>query len=251
MAKSKRKKWIALLVTVVIVIGLLILGDRIAANVAENKVAALVANEAASHGVSSDAEPEVDIVGVPFLTQFIGGNYGQIDVTLPEVSSEEDLQMEKVDISVRDVDAPPSAVLRGDGDIVAETVEATVYMGYGELERILGETVAEVVDVSVESVDENVLTVSTKVETSGQSVELTGELEVSIPGDTIRVTPQNFALGEGMDFPGSEMVVSQVASAFEVTVAMPQMPYELQLDDPHFGKDSIKVGGTSKKVPLS
>ncbi|HIV58360.1 MAG TPA: DUF2993 domain-containing protein [Candidatus Stackebrandtia faecavium] len=250
MAKSKRKKWIGWLVALVVVLALVILGDRIAANVAENKVAAMVANEAASHGVSSESEPEVDIKGVPFLTQFIGSNYQQIDVTLPDVSSEE-LQLEKVDISVKGVDAPASAVLNGDGEVVAETVDAVVHMGYDELERILGETVAEVVDVSVESVDDNVLTVAISLETQGQTLELTGELEVTIPGDTLRVAPKNFELGDGAGFPGSDMLVSQVMSAFEMSLALPQMPYDLQLEDPSFGEDSIRIGGTSKNVQLS
>jgi hypothetical protein len=67
----------ALLVTLVVLLGLLVVADRVAVNVAEDRVAQQVQSSGRLAG-----PPTVDIGGFPFLTQAVAGDYSDVRLQL-------------------------------------------------------------------------------------------------------------------------------------------------------------------------
>ena len=66
-----------LLVVLVLLLGLLLLADRLAVELAEDAVAGEVAEKGALRGT-----PEVEIAGFPFLSQALAGRYDDVRVEL-------------------------------------------------------------------------------------------------------------------------------------------------------------------------
>jgi hypothetical protein len=90
-----------LLVVVVVLALLLVVADRVAAGVAERQVAQTIQE---SEGLAD--RPEVDIAGIPFLTQALRGDYRQIDVTIHGLTAEQDLTIDELDGRLNGVRVP-------------------------------------------------------------------------------------------------------------------------------------------------
>jgi len=67
----------ALIISLVVLLGLLVVADRVTVNIAEQKVAEQIARQG-----GLDGTPAVDITGFPFLTQAIAGHYDDIRIAL-------------------------------------------------------------------------------------------------------------------------------------------------------------------------
>jgi hypothetical protein len=75
-ARPRKRWWLRILITVVVLLGVLIAVDRVAVAAAESAVGQTVQN---SQHLAS--RPSVDIAGFPFLTQLASGNFDKITLS--------------------------------------------------------------------------------------------------------------------------------------------------------------------------
>lgn len=125
-----------LLVTVVILLGLLVVADRVAVRVAQSQIAAQI--KTSQH---LNSEPVVTVRGFPFLTQALSGEYDDIEVVGADLVRGS-IKVERVEASLRQVSISLSDALSGSLRAVPvgrATVKA--WVGWDALENASGEPV--------------------------------------------------------------------------------------------------------------
>src|SRR5215470_16224937 len=115
----------ALVIVLILLIGLVIAADRIGLWVAQDQIAKEVASQ-----YDLDHNPKVQIKGFPFLNQALSGRYGEIDVTVGDVT-QLGVHLSDTVVTLKGVDAPLSDALHGDSSqMVADTATSTATVSY-------------------------------------------------------------------------------------------------------------------------
>ena len=246
MAKRGRRKLIWLAVVVVALAGLLVVGDRVAAGVAEDRVAAMIADRAADYGVQSARPPDVDFAGFPFVTQVIGGRYDRIDIHLVDLSTG-DLTLPRFEIHAFEVTAAVSDVLGGNGPIVAGRLQADGHISYDTLTTVLSDATS----AKVSRTPDGLLQVAATVEVMGHQIPVIGTANVTFDGTVLRVVGENF-IADGVDLPpGGQEVLDLMAQSFSREIPVPALPYGLVLEDLRLEADSRVLSASAQDVPLA
>ncbi|HVL84538.1 MAG TPA: DUF2993 domain-containing protein [Pseudonocardia sp.] len=127
------KRGARVVVVLLVLAGLLVVGDFAAAAVAESAVSRQLRDQL---GLRTD--PDVRINGFPFTTQALAGEYGSVDVAADGVAVGELRDLE-VSAQLRDVRAPLSALLgSGPRTLVVGEAEGTVRVSADGVERLVG-----------------------------------------------------------------------------------------------------------------
>ena len=216
----------ALIVVLVLVLGLLLLVDRVSVGYAEDQVATQLAEKGDLQGT-----PEVDITGFPFLTQAIGGRYDdvRISLTAAELGQPDGT---RADVALHGVEVPLSSVLSGSvSEVPVERIEGTATLSYALLSAQLGG------DTTVRP-EGDVLRITKTVDVLGQTLPLTATGTVTLEGNEIVVDVQD-ASGAGVDIPG--FLVDRVADLLDLRYAVPALPFGLQLTSVHPDEDGVDV----------
>lgn len=234
-----------LLITLVVIAALLALGDRVANAVAERRIATEVAGTAADHGAYSDQRPEVTIHGWPFLTQAWSGEFEQIDITLKDVGAN-GLVFPNLEMVAHDVAADWRELSEG-GSVVASTLEVSGTVSIESVEALLAEQTGY--DLSIDE-DGNASLRATK-EVLGMSVEVEASGKIVIGEGELRFTPDAVeALTEGLPA-GVQPVIEDFASELGSRIALPELPYGIQLVDVAFDGNGVTVSGSAEDVVLT
>lgn len=247
MAKSSpRKKAIVWITSIVVVLAVLIIGDRVAASIAGDQLSQVIAKQATANDVKSAKPPTVTMGGFPFLTQVISGEYSRIDIELVEVGNET-ITLPKLDIVAHDVEASMSTAMGGSGPVKAKRMEAEADISYASLTKSLENTT----EAKVSAKDDSTLEIKLTMDLAGQRLNVVGTATVDVTDNQLVIQAQEFGPEEGQLPPGGDQVMSELAQSFSKTLPLPSMPFDLKLGDPTFTDDHIAVTATAKNVPLS
>ncbi|MFI5958201.1 DUF2993 domain-containing protein [Cryptosporangium sp. NPDC051539] len=224
----------------IIVCGVGWFADHALANVVERRLNTAVADNLRQNGTPA-ATTDVQVVGFPFVTQLISGDFDGADVHLTGVKTPEGA-IDKVDVKLRDV-AIPRDVLRGaqPHDITAKTVTGT-----GQL------SVAQIADRFNLS--------GLKLQSSGSAVRATLPVEVPVVGTidvSADVTPKlsgnqlTFDVANvsaaGVSVPNS--VVRELSAQFAKPVEL-ALPFAVKLERVAASNGNLMVTGTARNVAL-
>ena len=170
-------------VALVLVLGLVVAADRVGEHVAEGLLADQVSREL---GV----RPDVEIGGVPFLTQALTGHYRDLRLTAPRVDGS-GVRLDDVEVRLSGADVPLSSVVRGSVDAVpVDRLRVQGVVPYDELEAAAGR------DVQLSAAPGGVR-VSGTIRVLGQSVPASATSTVSLDGDRLVLTARDAAGGRG------------------------------------------------------
>lgn len=203
-----------LLITLGVLLVLLVAADRVGVLVAEQQVAAQVAQQGRLPG-----EPDVDITGFPFLTQAVAGRYDdvRISLTADELGQPAGTTAE---VSLQGVQLPLSDVLGGRvSQLPVDRVDGTASVPFALLAAQLGgdTTLAR---------DGDGLRITKTVEVLGQTVPLTAAGTVALDGQDL-VVDVSSAAGAGIDVP--QVVLEQAQQLLDFRYTLPALPFGLQL----------------------
>lgn len=246
MATSPRKKAVVWITSIVIVLAVLVIGDRVAASIAGDQLSQVIAKKATANDVKSAKPPVVTMGGFPFLTQVISGEYDRIDIELVEVGNDT-ITLPKLDITARDVQASMSTAMGGSGPVTAATMEAEADISYASLTESLQNTV----DAEVSAKDDSTLEIRLTMDVAGQRIKVVGGATVNVTDNTLIIQAQRFQPADGQLPPGGEQVMTEVAEKFNQELPLPSMPFDLKLGQPRFEDDHIAVSASAKDVPLA
>lgn len=130
-SSRRKKKWI---IIAVVLIGLLVLVDFIAATAAEYQV-----SKKAREQFKLQDDPSVTVHGFPFLTQAISGTYGEISVSAAGVPVADTLRELEINADLRQVHAPLSDLLSGNTKTIQiDEVEGVVKIKATDVGRAVG-----------------------------------------------------------------------------------------------------------------
>jgi len=224
-----------LLITLVVLLGLAVVADRVAVGIAEDQVAEQMASKGGLAGT-----PSVDIAGFPFLTQAFAGNYEDVRISL----TAHDLGQPagtRADVRLHGVHVPLKSVLSGSvSEVPVDRIDGTATLSYELLAAQLGG------DTTLRREGDG-LRITKTVEIAGYTLPLTAAGTVTLDGDDLVVDVQK-ASGSGVDVPG--FLVDQVSDLLDLRYTVPALPFGLQLTSVQPADDGVRIGVAAKDTVL-
>jgi hypothetical protein len=224
-----------LLITLVVLLGLAVVCDRVAVGFAEDKVAEQMASKGDLAGT-----PSVDIAGFPFLTQAFAGNYENVRISLTAHDLDQPAGT-RADVRLHGVHVPLSSVLSGSvSEVPVDRIDGTATLSYELLAAQLGG------DTTLRREGDG-LRITKTVQIAGYTLPLTAAGTVTLDGDDLVVDVQK-ASGAGVDVPG--FLVDQVSDLLDLRYTVPALPFGLQLTSVQPADDGVRVGVAAKDTVL-
>ncbi|RJL30886.1 DUF2993 domain-containing protein [Bailinhaonella thermotolerans] len=223
------RKLLVVLVLLAVVVGVV---DRVAVAGAEKEIARQVASR-----YKLSQQPEVDIRGIPFLTQALGGTYDEIAVKMGPMNRD-GVKLARVDATLHGVRAPLSELLSSTGatKIVADRVEGSAV--------ISRETIAARAPQGMEiGGNGDALTVSGKLNLLGREVPVKAELKVTTTEGGIQVTPTEVDAG-GVPVPRA------FYARMTYLVPVRNLPLGLKVTGARPTSEGLEVKAVGENVPL-
>ncbi|MEO3779717.1 DUF2993 domain-containing protein [Micromonospora sp. B11E3] len=243
-----RKVLITLVVLLLVLVGLVVVADRVAAGVAERAIAEQVRQEIAKQDAQS-AAPSVQVGGFPFLTQVLAGEYERISIGLRDVRASvrgDMVSLTELNVDARNVRASLETLRTQQGDVVAETVDGRGVITYDSLAKLLdrpGLTLAE---------RDGKLAVTAPVDILGQKLTVTGTAEVSV-GKEGQVSLRFADLdAEGLPrVPLARTLLNNYARSISVDVPLQDLPLRLKVREVKPLPQGLEVTVGAKDVPIN
>ena len=225
-----RKLVIALAVFAV----LLVAADRIGVAVAENQISDRVAT---AYGLS--AKPGVTIAGFPFLTQVVGGDYQEIDVSVGQVQAG-GATLHNLTVRLTGVHASVSQVLGGGSSMVtADQAAGSAMVGFSAVEQRLPRGFRLVPD------GKN-LRVSGRLPYHGIRVPVSATVSLGVTGAGISVTLVSASAAGRISFP-----LSAYSGRLRVVVPLSTLPLHLHLTSVRVTPGGLRIGAAARNVQFA
>ncbi len=236
-----RRRWTGWLIALVVLLLIVAVADRVGATVASNTAARYLAKQAAFA-----APPKVQIDGIPFLTQAVGGRYRDVQIRSSEVTLE-GVQVSNVRVDLHGVHLPLRSVLGGNVQVLPiDSVAGSVIFSYAEIDKLAQSQIPGLTLVD----QDGQLRVSAKltVPVLDISADVTGTGTIAVSGSalTIKVTGISAA---GVSVPSE--VVSQLQAIFAAPIPIPALPYGLHLTAVTAESSGVQVSGSASNVVLT
>lgn len=228
------KALIGLLVVLALLAAALAAADRAGEAYASNVVAQQLTSQ-----LRLSQSPTVKIAGVPFLTQWASGNYQEIDVSIPSVTTQ-NVTVNDVQTTVKNVHAKPFLTSGSQlGSATAGSVDLHGLVPFSALPLPSGFTA---------SASGSQLKVSGSVTVLGASVPVTATDTVSLHGSTVAFNPTNIQAQTG----GFQVNVSgTVAKQLAVSVDVSGLPFGVQVTGIAVDPSGLLATGQAQNVSLA
>jgi hypothetical protein len=236
MSRRRSGCLVAVLVLLALVLGVLVVVDRVGVRIAEGRVADQVA---ARGGLSST--PDVQIAGFPFLTQAVSGTYSDIRVHLTAAELGQPAGT-RADVSLRGVHVPLTDVLSGSVQkIPVDRVDGTATLSYALLAQQLGGN-------TVISQDGDGIRLTKSVKVLGVAFDLTATGTVTLNGADVVVDVQDASAGS-VQIP--QAVLNTAEDLLDFSYRVPELPFGLQLTSVHPASQGLDVAVEAQDTVLS
>jgi hypothetical protein len=204
----------AVLVLLGVVLGVLVVVDRVGVGIAEDRVAEQLADRGQLAGT-----PDVEITGFPFLTQAVSGRYSDVRIHL---TAEELGQPAgtRADVSLQGVHVPLSDALSGSvQQIPVDRVDGTATLSYALLADQLGG------DTTLTQ-DGDGIRLTKSVEVLGFDFPVTAAGTVTLDGQDVVIDVHDASAG-AVDVP--DFVLDTADELLDFRYRVPALPFGLQL----------------------
>ncbi|MEU4472301.1 DUF2993 domain-containing protein [Micromonospora sp. NPDC023888] len=243
-----RKLLIGLFVLLLLLAGLLVVADRVAVGVAERMIGDRVQQEVAKQGAQA-AKPDVEVAGVPFLTQVLDGRYERISIKLRDVQAPvegDTVRLPVLDVDARNVRASLDTLRTGQGDVVADTVNGTGTISYESLAALLkrpGLTLGE---------QNGKLAVTGPADILGQKITISGTADVTVADNGAVALRFNDLDAAGLpNLPLARTFLNNFAKSISIDVPLPDLPFQLAVREVRPLPEGLAVTADAKNVPIN
>lgn len=237
-SRRRRRKWPWVLAIVVLLLfSVFVVADRVSVGMAEDRVAAAIADSTAEYNVAAD-KTRVDIKGFPFLTQVARGKFGKVKVTM------------------RDVKVRPFNLFRLDADLSTVRVPRSVMTGSTaeeiKVDRVIASGVispqqfADALNVPrlVLRAESGVLLANGFVSFEGIGAQIDAKLRPFISQNRIGLELLEFSSASRVSSAAVQLIRNYLAQG----MAAPQLPFEVKLTDISAGDGNIRISGEARNV---
>lgn len=242
-----RRALIVLLVLLLLLVGLAAVADRVAASMAERAIADEVRQELVAQEVQS-SPPDVSVGGYPFLTQVLAGEYQSITIALRDVEGDVEgngVRLPRLDVEARNVSAPLDTLRTRQGDITARTVDGTATVAYASVVELINQPGLQL------SEENGVLSVTAPLRILGQEVTVRGTAELSVRDGQVLVGFDDLTAEGVPNTAGARELVEAYAEQLSLELALPELPFDMKLQDVQARPDGLAVTAIAQNVPLN
>jgi hypothetical protein len=251
--RRPRKHWgrrllITFIVLVIIVVGGLVVLDRVAVGFAERTIGDKVSEQVAAQKATSE-KPDVTIDGFPFLTQVAGGQYQEIKIELRDFTgpagNDKTIRMPLLDIRANDVKAPLDTLRSGNGDIIASTVSGTGTIAYDQMAELINQPGLKLEERGGKLIG------SAPVQALGQTYNVSGTADLTVKGGAVQVRFSDVKADGLPDIPLVQNLVNSYAQKLALDLQVPKLPLKLALQKVEAQPDGLKVTAGARDVELN
>lgn len=206
-------------IVVVIIVGLLVVADRVAVLAADSILAQRIQTD---QGLSQ--RPDVSIGGFPFLTQAIGGRYDSVTVSVHNLHRVA-VAVHTLTVHLNGVHVPLSAVFRGHvASVPVDRASASIVLTYADLNAFLGTR-----HLTVSKGNDDEVKVTARADVAGHAIAASGQGRVDVRGTDLVVT-----VGHGLD----------------VTIPLGGLPFRIALVSAKATNSGVVVAATASGLVL-
>jgi hypothetical protein len=231
------------LVFVLVVAGLLVVADRVAAWYAERRIAEEVQQQVAEREITSD-KPDVRVEGFPFLTQVLSGEYKSISIKLRNVDGG-GIRLPELDVKATGVHADLQTIRSGQGEARADRVTGTATVGYATVAALANQPGLQL------SSQNGQLRVRLPVQIQGQDVVLVGTAKVRVDRNFVRVNVSELNNESGNLPPQARGIADDYADRLAVAFKLPPLPFDLTLGQVAAEPEGLTVTASARGVPIT
>ncbi|MGX6603713.1 LmeA family phospholipid-binding protein [Micromonosporaceae bacterium Da 78-11] len=251
--RRPRKRWgrrllIAFIVLLIIIGAALVALDRFGASYAEREISDRVAQQVTDQKATSE-KPDVQIDGVPFLTQVVAGKYQEIRIGLANFAGPtgdgKTIKLPLLDIRAQDVRAPLDTLRTGNGDIIATTVSGTGTIDYPQLVALINQPGLTL------SAKDGKLVGAAPVQALGQTFNVSGRAELTVKSGVVQVRFADVTAAGLPDIPLVRNLINAYVQKLAVDVKVPQLPLNLAVQKVEPLADGLKFTAGANEVSLN
>nr|WP_277349642.1 DUF2993 domain-containing protein [Planosporangium thailandense] len=238
-----------------------VVADRVAANMAEQRIADQAATEMRNRGITSDGKPTADIAGFPFLTQVMGGTYQKVTITVDHPRNDQGA-LDKMTLVATNIHAPLDAITSGHGQVKADAVQGTATVGWSAIRDLIDLTpLRQIPGLDVSQLKLGVkndhVNLTAPISIAGFTLQLqaTGTLavnkgEVRLQLDDVRAADSG---GAATLIPQSVIssFIGQYRDQLAARIAVPNLPYSLVVNKVATSDTGVLITATAADVVLS
>ncbi|WP_319459934.1 DUF2993 domain-containing protein [Micromonospora sp. RTP1Z1] len=242
-----RKVLIGLVVLLLVLAGLLVVADRVAAGVAERAIADQVKQQVAKQNAQS-AAPKVQVGGFPFLTQVLAGKYEHISIVLTDVQGPvqgDTVSVPRLDVDAHNVKASLDTLRSGQGEVVAERVDGRGTITYDSLAKLLdrpGLTLGE---------QGGKLAVTAPVDILGVKLTVVGTADVAVNDGKVALRFNDLNAAGLPNVPLARTLLANYAKGISIDVPLPKLPFQLNVRKVEPRPEGLTVTADARNVPIS
>jgi hypothetical protein len=245
-----RRAFTVLVVLLVLIGGLLVAADRVAAYAAERTVARQAKQELAAQQITTAQDPVVHVSGIPFLTQVVRGRYEKITIDVVKPSAQ-GVTLDDLFVVATGVNASTGALLNGSGQVTADNVTGTARLDWDSAQKLIDLSQFGGSGATVSALPDGEVQIKAPVSVGTVSANLTATGTIQIAGENAKVHITKVTVAGG----GLPQVVQNALGAItrqlSFTVQIPPLPYHLKVTDVQARPEGVTVIATATDVPIS
>lgn len=231
--KRRRRRWIMAIFALVVVLILLVIGDRVAVAIAENQIASQIKS------ADSAINPSVNIRGFPFLTQVIARNLQEIDI------SAKDIPAGAVSISSVNAQAKGVHVNSSFNGGKVDSITGTAFVSFSSVSTALTNQAGGIADLKLSAAGPDKI----KATATLGPISLTQIGTVKITGTHVSITWQNAPGDNGGGDVGS--ILGGSNSLPNLDFDIPKLPAGLQVKSFSINQQGLSVTVAAQNTTLS
>lgn len=244
----RRHRWLIVgAILLSLLVGSLVVVDRMAVGFAESVISEQAAREIARQDITS-AKPEIDFDGFPFLTQVVSGRYDSITIVVRDAHGPvngETVNLPKLTIRARGVAASLDTLRNGQGTVMADSVQGVAVIGYDTVTEFISQDQLELTE------RDGQLTVTAPLDVLGETMTATGTARITVEDGKLRVGFDDLTVDGLPNNPLARKVVNDYARKISVDVPLPALPYDLQLRAVRALPTGLEVTAEARNVALN
>jgi hypothetical protein len=242
-ARRGRRLAIGGLVFLLVVVGLLVVADRVSAWYAERRIADEVQQEVAGREITTD-QPDVHVGGFPFLTQVVAGEYRSISIKLRNVEGG-GIRVPELDVEATGVHATLQTIRSGQGEARADQVNGSATLGYASVAALTNQPGLQL------SGQNGQLRVRLPVQILGEDLTLVGTAKVQVDDNRIQVSVSDLDDEGGRLSARGRTLANQYADRLSFSFRLPALPFNLTLGQVTAEAEGLAVTATAQGVPIT
>jgi hypothetical protein len=245
-----RRITVVFVVLLVLVGGLLVAADRVAAYAAERTVAREAKQELAAQQISAAQDPVVHVSGIPFLTQVVRGKYQKITIDVVRPSAQ-GVTLDDLFVVATGVNASTGALLHGTGEVTADTVTGTARLNWDSATKLIDLSQYGGTGATVSALPDGQVQIKAPVTIGSVSATLIATGTIEIVGDAAKVHVNKVDVVGGGVPPALAQALGGIKQQLSFTVRIPPLPYHLKVQSVQARPEGVTITAVATGVPIS